>query len=125
MPYQYEHYWIYLEILAVAVLNNIGQNLMTYSNQFANPATVGLIGYIGVFYNFLADLYLFGITFIPLQIVGVVICVTFCILAAIYKIYKQRQEEKIVEPEADNGDYERIDSASQDAVPSTVKTSLN
>ena len=61
---------------------------MTYSNQFANPATVGLIGYIGVFYNFLVDLKFFGITFTPIQIVGVTICVTFCVLAAILKIIK-------------------------------------
>ena len=66
VPYQYEHYWIYLEVLACAFLNMTGQNIMTYSNQFANPATVGLISYMGVLYNVIVDLYIFDIIFIPL-----------------------------------------------------------
>lgn len=39
---------------------------MTYANQMANPATVGLIAYIGVLYNFMVDLYIFDIAFVPM-----------------------------------------------------------
>ena len=85
VPYSYDHYWIYLEVLLCAFLNMMGQNLMTYSNQFSNPATVGLIAYMGVAYNFIVDFTVFDITFVTLQIVGVVICMTCSILASAYK----------------------------------------
>ena len=94
VPYQYDSHWIYLEVLACAFLNMCGQNLMTYANQFANPATVGLIAYMGVIYNVIFDLYIFDITFLPLQIIGAVICLTFSILVAIYKIRLQMKKEK-------------------------------
>ena len=86
VPYNYDSVWVYFEILFCAFLNMVGQNLLTYSNQKANPATVGLISYMGVFYNFLVDLFLFDIKFTQMQIIGVAICMTFSITAAIYKI---------------------------------------
>ena len=32
VPYNYDYYWIYLEMLACAFLNMVGQNLLTYTN---------------------------------------------------------------------------------------------
>ena len=86
VPYNYDYYWIYLEVLACAFLNMVGQNLMTYMNQRANPASVGLIGYMGVLYNVIVDLYIFDVIYVPLQIVGAFVALTFSVLAAIYKI---------------------------------------
>lgn len=65
-PYVYSSGWVYLEILVSSFLNMIGQNLMTYSNQRANPATVGLISYMGVMYNFAVDLAIFHESFTKL-----------------------------------------------------------
>lgn len=59
---------------------------MTYANQMANPATVGLIAYIGVLYNFMVDLYIFDIAFVPMQLIGVAVTILFSLTAAIYKI---------------------------------------
>ena len=59
---------------------------MTYSNQYANPSTVGLILYMGLLYNFLVDLIVFHATFTRLQSIGIAVCVTFSVTAAVYKI---------------------------------------
>ena len=66
---------------------------MTYSNQYANPATVGLISYMGVLYNFMVDLIAFDVVFGGLQICGICVCMTFSISAAVYKIKTQGKEQ--------------------------------
>ena len=48
---------------------------------------------MGVFYNFLVDLFVFDIKFNQLQIIGVAICMTFSITAAIYKIRVLKETE--------------------------------
>lgn len=66
IPYIYDYYWIYLEMLACAFLNMVGQNLMTYSLQFAKPATVGLLFYMTILYTVIVDLSIFDVTYVPL-----------------------------------------------------------
>ena len=99
VPYVYSSGWIYLEVFAAAVANMVGQNIMTISNQYANPATVGLITYMGVLYNFLVDLYIFDIAFTELQLLGVGICLSFSVAAAIYKIRIEQEKEKVSDAE--------------------------
>ena len=89
VPYSYDSSYIYVELFLAAFLNMSGQNLMTYANQFANPASVGLISYMGVIYNFFVDLLIFGEVFTGLQIIAVGICLSFSVAAAVYKIQHQ------------------------------------
>ena len=86
VPYAYDSWWPYFEIIVSAFLNMVSQSLMTYSNQNNNPGTVGLIAYIGVSYNFMFDLCIFNIRFNNLQIIGVCTTLVCSITAAIYKI---------------------------------------
>ena len=58
-PYQFDSTWTYLEMLAAALINMVGMNLMTIANQRANPSRVSLLSYLGVGYNFLVDLFIF------------------------------------------------------------------
>ena len=60
--------------------------MFTFTNQHACPATVGLIAYSGVFYNFLADVLIFNLSFTPLQLIGVTIAISFSIAAATYRM---------------------------------------
>ena len=62
-PFVYESNWTYLQILVASSFNMMAQNLFTETNQRACPATVGLIAYCGVMYNFLADVLLFHLKF--------------------------------------------------------------
>ena len=70
---------------------------MTYSNQYANPSTVGLILYMGILYNFLVDLFIFNVTFTTLQLVGIAVCISFSVSAAVYKIRIQMRENEVNE----------------------------
>ena len=65
-PFHYDSNWTYVEILIASSFNMVAQNLFTFTNQHACPATVGLIAYSGVFYNFLADVLIFNLMFTPL-----------------------------------------------------------
>lgn len=103
VPYTFDSWWIYLEVILSSFLNMCGQNLMTYANQYANPATVGLISYMGVLYNFIVDLLIFGVIFTKLQIIGVAICLSFSVAAAVYKIRKEKREAKL------DSDYKNAD----------------
>ena len=47
--------------------------------------------YMGVAYNFAADLLIFNMHFVKLQVIGVVISLTFSITAALYKIHLQKK----------------------------------
>jgi drug/metabolite transporter (DMT)-like permease len=98
VPYVYESWWIYLELLTAAAINMVGQSYNTYSYQHGNPTTVSLINYMGVLYNFLVDLTIFNATFTSLQLTGVSITLSFSVVAAIYKI-KLQNETKIGEEE--------------------------
>ena len=62
-PFVYASNWTYLQILVASSFNMMAQNLFTETNQRACPATVGLIAYCGVMYNFLADVLLFHLKF--------------------------------------------------------------
>ena len=75
----------WLLILVIGVLNNLGQNLSTWINQRANPATVGILMYFGVSFAFFFDILLFNISFTALELVGVSIVVVFTLSTAIYK----------------------------------------
>ena len=86
-PFSYENWWIYAEMFAASVLNMLAQNVTTISNQNANPATVSLYSYMGVMYNFACDWLLFELSLNLKQKIGVAICLSCSVSAAIYKIH--------------------------------------
>ena len=93
IPYLYDEWQVYFMILLCAFLNMVSQNLTTYCNQYSNPGTLGIYMYMGVAYNFAADLLIFDIEFVKLQVIGVAISLTFSITAALYKIHLQKKSE--------------------------------
>ena len=92
-PFVYDSGMAYLQILAASSFNLMAQNLFTATNQRACPATVGLVAYCGVLYNFLADVLLFHLKFNLLQIVGVSIAIFFSVAAAIYRMVMTPKQE--------------------------------
>ena len=93
VPFVYESWIVYGEILVASGLNMIAMNLTTIANQNANPATVGLFMFIGVGYNFLADYAFFTLDLTTIQICGLTICLVFTIGSAVYKV--RRNDKKL------------------------------
>lgn len=61
--------------------------MATWINQRANPATVGIMQYSGVFFSFMLDIFIFNQLFSGLEVLGVCICLLFSLITAIYKHY--------------------------------------
>ncbi len=76
----------WLELLGASLSNFIGLNLLTLSNQLGLPATVALLVYIQVFYNYLADLLFFEVNFQFLQYLGMFITMGFSLSAAAIRL---------------------------------------
>ena len=72
-------------ILAIGMLNNLGQNLSTWINQRANPATVSIMSYCGIVFSFMLDVLVFHFSFTTMEICGVLVCLFFSIIATAYK----------------------------------------
>ena len=81
----YSNWKTYGEIFGVAALNMIAQNCLVYTNQNANPTTVSLMLYVGVFYSFFIDKYLFAHVYSGLELSGVMLCLVCSVSAALYK----------------------------------------
>lgn len=60
--------------------------MMTICNQVANPAFIGLLSYCGIVYNFIVDYFVFDTKFTTMQIVGVLIILSFNVLAGALKL---------------------------------------
>ena len=86
IPFMYDSYWTYLEMIAAALANFFGQTLFVIAEQNANPATVQLLAYVGVFYMFGSDYFFFHQTITPIQQLGVSICLASSVGVVIYKI---------------------------------------
>ena len=84
IPFNYSSWWIYVEILIASICNMLAQSMKTISNQNASPATVSLMCYIGVPYNFVVDWLIFELDLNVMQVTGVIICLTSSIAGAIY-----------------------------------------
>lgn len=67
MPFNYDSWWTYAEMLAAAFANFFGQTLFVIAEQNANPALVQLLAYVGVFYMFGSDYFFFHQTISPIQ----------------------------------------------------------
>ena len=89
----YKSWTTYLEILAVAVLNFISQNCVTYTNQNAKPTNVSLMMYIGVVYSFFIDKFLFNHVFSGLELAGVMTCLACSVACATYRWSLQQQDK--------------------------------
>ena len=86
IPFMYDSYWTYLEMIAAALANFFGQTLFVIAEQNANPATVQLLAYVGVFYMFGSDYFFFHQTITPIQQLGVSICLASSVGVVVYKI---------------------------------------
>ena len=94
-PFVYGSIWVYAEIVFASCFNNVAQIFFTYTNQNASPATVGLIAYSGVMYNFLVDALIFKLQLVPMQILGVLIALTFSVAAAVFKMKTDGKYNKV------------------------------
>lgn len=79
-------------LLAASILNYLGINFMTKSNQLGSPVTVAIILYIQVFYNYVADLIFFKVNFTYFEYLGLAITVGFSLMAACIKFIKERKK---------------------------------
>ena len=73
----------YLYVLIIAVLNAFGMNLSTLAQQYEKSAFVTLIGQIGIFYSYVADVAVFKTEFSIIEIVGALIVLVFNIIAIV------------------------------------------
>ena len=81
-------------MVAAALANFFGQTLFVIAEQSANPATVQLLAYVGVFYMFGSDYFFFHQTITPIQQLGVTICLASSITVVIYKLmYRPKSAE--------------------------------
>ena len=94
LPFLYDSYWTYAEMIVAALANWLGQTLFVICNQNTNPATVALLAYVGVFYMFGSDYAFFHQTITPIQYVGVSICLMSSIGVVIYKILNKPNSTK-------------------------------
>ena len=86
-------WYVWLIVLVICVMNNLGQNLGTCINQRANPATVGIMSYSAIGFSFIVDVYLFNLSFTTIEVLGVSICLFFSILTAVYKDFRSKTVE--------------------------------
>ena len=91
LPFNGTNASTYCMILLAGLLNVVGFNLMTIANQKANTATVSVLAYIGLVYSFIADYFVFRIKMEPMQLLGVLITLSFCLLAGIRKILETQK----------------------------------
>ena len=93
VPFIYESWYIYRDILIANIINVAGNFSILIAYQNANPAFVGIIMYLGIGYNLLADLVLFDSRFSGMQIFGVSIALFFTILVASSKMLQDSTKE--------------------------------
>ena len=106
VPFVYESWYIYRDILIANIINVAGNFSILIAYQNANPAFVGIIMYLGIGYNLLADLVLFDSRFSGMQIFGVSIALFFTILVASSKMLQDSTKE--IEK---NDSFTRIESS--------------
>lgn len=94
LPFRYDSYWTYAEMVAAALANWLGQTLFVICNQNTNPATVALLAYVGVLYMFGSDFIFFHQTITPIQYVGVSICLMSSVGVVIYKMLNKPNPAK-------------------------------
>ena len=95
VPFVYESRITYIELLSAAFINMLSQNVDTIANQNANPATLSLFAYVGVFYMFLSDILFFEFTLNMPQLVGVLICLICTMSVIIFKVRTTVQTTKV------------------------------
>jgi drug/metabolite transporter (DMT)-like permease len=54
-----------------------------------------MIGYLGIVYGFLGDVFIFGVEFTPMQIVGVCVILVFCVSMIFYNQWNAKRNSKI------------------------------
>lgn len=66
MPFTNHFTWTTVGcLIAASIFNSFSQNVMTISNQRGNPIVVAFVVYLQMFYNWLADVFVFGVHFEP------------------------------------------------------------
>ncbi len=57
------------------------------------PATVALVSYVQIFYNFIADKIYFHMSFSFMQYMGMIITLGFMLMAALKKLIDERMKK--------------------------------
>lgn len=89
LPFSGVTWSTWLQLIGASMCNFLAQNIMTLSNQGGSPASISLIVYFQVFYNYLADLLFFEVSFSKLQYLGMAITVGFSLSAATLKLVEE------------------------------------
>ena len=114
MPFNYDNWYIYGELIIASIANVAGLSSILIAYQNANPAIVGFFMYLGVGYNFVADKYLFDITFNTMQIVGVIISLFFTLIVAADKMLRDSKQPSGETKCTDEDDhFQRFESPSK------------
>jgi hypothetical protein len=87
-----------------ATINSFSLQTTTIANQNAQPAFVAMLTYIGLIYAFLGDYFLLHLSFSWVEMTGVAIVITFCLILMTKKLCFIVEEKKVVEPAVDDFD---------------------
>ena len=81
-----------LKMLAASAANFFAVNMFTQANQLGLPATVALLSYVQILYNYLADTIYFNLSFTMMQYVGMLVTLSFMLLIALKKLMDERKK---------------------------------
>ena len=84
-------------LLIAGSTNCVAIFLFTYASQHSKSATVALLRYIGVFFNFMIDLLVFRETFTAMQLFGVALILGTNIASIVLKLINQHKAEAPLE----------------------------
>lgn len=90
---------MYLLLTGVFSALNLTCLVIAYQND--KSATVSLLAYIALVYSFVADVTIFKLSFVPMELTGALIITTFNLLTILYKMKYAPDEEENLEKKDD------------------------
>lgn len=91
--YTAREYWWYLFLLGCMCCDFVGLNAQNIAFQNDSSGFVAIIGYMIVFYGFLADYFIFGLLVNSVQMAGALLIFVVNIGTTVYKLKQQRASE--------------------------------
>ena len=93
---------IYLSLTGIFSAANLTCLVIAYQND--KSATVSLLAYIALVYSFVADVTIFKLSFVTMELVGALIITAFNLLTILYKM-KYAPDEEEEDAKKKNKDY--------------------
>jgi drug/metabolite transporter (DMT)-like permease len=78
---------VWMLMLAASLANSFGLQFNTVANQNERPGFIMIIGYIGIVYAFLGDIFIFDSTFNTIALIGVTITFICTAFLMVYKLW--------------------------------------